>query len=115
MPVNNKCLICGRADTQDAHVKPRREFSPHENDRYHNILKLCRVHHNEYFDCGRVGICPDKSKLIIEQAPGNIEIIHLNTPLNIKDEYVEFRNRLCKDRVRHAMGLTHDNNRNLCE
>jgi hypothetical protein len=114
MPLTEECLLCGRSDTERAHVKPRREFDSPEDDRYHNIIPLCRIHHNDYFDTGRIGICPGKGKLVVEQSPGNLEVLNLDRPINIKDEYVEYRNSLCKDRIRHAMGLTHEKNRNLC-
>lgn len=115
MSDENNCIICGRKETENAHVKPRREFNKSEDDRFHNLISLCRIHHHDYFDKGKIGICESKEKLIIEQTPGNLEVINLDSPLNIKDKYIKYRNEICRDRVRYGMGLTHDSNLNLCE
>lgn len=115
MSTNSDCIICGRTETENAHVKPRREFNRGEDDRFHNLISLCRIHHHDYFDKGKIGICSCKQRVVIEQTPGSVEVVDLDRPLNIKDEYVEYRNRRCRDRVRHGMGFTHDSTMNLCE
>lgn len=111
---SDNCIICNRSETQDAHVKPQRAFSHGEDDRYHNIVNLCHIHHDEYFDKGKVGICREKQHMVVEKVPGELELVNLESALNIKDEYIEYRNRICNDRIRHAMGLTHDSHQDLC-
>lgn len=108
------CRICARRDTQEAHVKPKRCFESNEDGRHHNIVLLCRTHHNDYLDQGKIGICPCKMKMVVEETPGKLGVVTLDQPLNIKDEYISFRNGLCKDRIRHALGLTHDSHRDIC-
>jgi predicted restriction endonuclease len=107
------CIICNAKEAERAHVKPKRDFDKNQNDQYHNIIDLCHEHHYDYFDEGKIGICPNKQKLIIEKN-GQLEILNLSRGLNIKSKYIQEKNELCSDRIRYALGLTPNSSGKLC-
>jgi hypothetical protein len=108
------CIICEAKDAEKAHVRPRRFFEKHQNHQQHNIIHLCHDHHYNYFDKGKIGICPNKQKMIIEYKPGLLKEIFLPRALNIRSEYIREKNELCNDRIRHALGLTPQSSGKLC-
>ena len=99
------CIICEAKDAENAHVKPRRSFRKHQNHQLFNIIHLCHDHHYNYFDKGKMGICSNKEKIIIEHK-GELKKKILDQSLNIKSEYIREKNELCNDRIRDALGLT---------
>lgn len=99
------CVVCGREeDLEEAHVKPQREFDEDENDSVRNLISLCSTHHT-VFDDNRMGICPDRTNLILLESDEIRSVEPSSNVSHIKDEYVDFRNQACDYKIRLALGM----------
>lgn len=102
-----KCAICEHEPTEQAHVKSRHEFrqKKQKNDREENLIPLC--HHCHYdFDCGKIALFmePNGFTTFIRLTESNqIKIINTKYRLNIKSEYVKWKNQQCEGRVKFQM------------
>ena len=102
-----KCAICKDEPTELAHVKSHSEFRHKDlkNDREENLIPLC--HHCHYdFDCRKIGLFMESNGFttFIRLTDSNeIEIINSNYRLNIKKEYVQWKNQQCVGKVRFNM------------
>jgi len=115
----NGCVICGGSPTDGAHVKPKETFDAKEvragRDRVQNIIRLCQNHHR-LFDRGRIGICPNKRQMIVQDPDSaNIECRELQYQLNIRDEYVKYRNSECEYKVKFRLGILPQNYGSMCD
>lgn len=101
----DRCIVCGFQDvSDDAHVKPRREFDRNEPDRLLNIIPLCPTHHR-MFDRGLIGVCPDSYNLIILQN-GEVSVeAPVGSLENIRDKYIQNSNSKLQPQVKAATGL----------
>jgi len=112
------CVICGHSPTDGAHVKPKDTFSEKERsegfDRVQNIIQLCQNHHR-LFDRGRIGICPRKGRVVIDDPNSDIGNKNLRRKINIAEKYVEFRNSTCKYRVKFKLGILPQSYGSLCD
>ncbi len=99
------CAICGRADTEDAHVRANGSFEDGEDDRTWNIVTLCPSCHTA-FDNGTVGITRDKNSFVIQDEEGSIKVIHSKVSLaHIRDDYLEWKIQRCSLKVRVKLGI----------
>lgn len=109
------CMVCGfRVVSDDAHVKPRREFDYSEENRLLNIIPLCPTHHR-MFDLGLIGICPESHKLVL-LLEGDLEVRDPRGSFqNIREEYIEASNSKVQPKVRAAIGsLSDQTHASLC-
>jgi predicted restriction endonuclease len=104
MKESKNCAICGKENTERAHVKDRAEFGLKEDDKRNNIIHLCRNHH-DMFDRGKIGICPNQELFVLKEGGE----IYTEDPIrridHIKDEYIDFKNSNCDPKLRFRMGL----------
>ncbi|QWC18983.1 HNH endonuclease [Halorubrum sp. 2020YC2] len=115
----NGCIICGTTPTDGAHVKPKETFDSEEirrgRDRVQNIISLCQNHHR-LFDRGKIGICPNKSRFIIQKPDSSeIECQEIQHQLNIRDEYISYRNSSCEYKVKFRLGILPQDYGSMCD
>lgn len=89
------CAICGDRNTEECHVKAKREFNEEEvtagADKTRNIVHLCRKHH-QLMDNGWVAIAPSCDRVIYREGAERIEE-ELEYTVNIAEEYIRWRNK----------------------
>ena len=96
--IDKVCLICKKPPTQKCHVKDKSEFDDlNLNHDYFNVIGLCPYCHYALFDQGMVAIVLDRNSFLIlyDISSRDIKLVTSDKPLNIKEEYVEWKNLQC--------------------
>lgn len=97
------CAVCGSPSPERAHVKPKCTFEESfRNHDFFNIIPLCSYHHHEYFDKGLIYILEHLNSFLILTSikDKKYDLIKSWVPINIKPEYIIYKNSQSKFQLR---------------
>jgi uncharacterized protein YqkB len=102
------CCVCAQAGVTYAHVKDKAICiqEGQTNHTFQNIIPMCYSCHYEYFDQHKMGIkkIPGKKDLFIWlDKENNIQITEAKCIINIRDEYIKWKNNQCVPKLRIYM------------
>lgn len=97
------CAVCGHPHTTRAHVKDKSvcEKEGIVDHEYLNIIELCYSCHYDYFDRSKMGVYKSESQFFFAKLneQNEIEIITAKYTLNVREEYIKWKNKRCKPKL----------------
>lgn len=96
------CAVCGAHRTEKCHVRDKSTFDGKINHDFHNIVYLCSSHHHEFFDRERLVYDTRNDHWVLLRCVKyrRVERHPTKSPVVIKQEYIEWKNRRCHSFLR---------------
>ncbi len=100
------CCVCGQLGVTDAHVKDKSVCGNLRDHTFTNIIQMCYTCHYQFFDANRMGIkkiTNNHTLFVLLNKENNIQVIESKCIINVKDEYIEWKNKRCHPQIRYHM------------